>query len=607
MRVPMTVTGQLPFQRPTLMRRRRLQAFAVAVLVGLSSAVSSTAWGGEAIPINVAPTAVRGGILAIPLRLPPEGDGLPAEVSLTIRDPASDQATQVLGRVIYLATPIERTEPRWTRSANPTVIRTVADGVDPRTLLQAELPQRIRSVDAALLLVDTPVVSGAATLQLGKTILTPAWLEPGPTLEAVGEASLMDPEGVAPWSDDRPDPQSPFEWFRWTLIAPLRGERVPAPPGDIAGQLFARHVAELWLAGLARIERQSKGVADSVRDWLTATVHWAGRDSSETFGHGKPLGPPGTGIAMWIADPAELGSLLGILLDRNRDDESIMNAVLAWMDARTPMALWVESDVAGRVTVVLANPLIEEMVVTMQWLGESLPPLATLVPFRTIDRVHVDRPAGRPSAGDSPEPIVLALESGSTVKRLAFAPRAVRAKPPSLSFGAFVPAMTLADVQAGRLGAVPPEWSTVASLRRRDGHWEVFAECMTPTPNSSSETAADSLTVVVRDHSFTVRRDGTIDGDADALVEVGVRNYADRWRVRITLPDSWLPRPGVTAAVLSMGLRRDTPVVQSTAVLARAAFTSETPVVEIDVSEWQEGIAQDVATPPAGSGMQDVR
>ena len=56
-----------------------------------------------------------------------------------------------------------------------------------------------------------------------------------------------------------------------------------------------------------------------------------------------------------------------------------------------------------------------------------------------------------------------------------------------------------------------------------------------------------------------------------------------------------------------MGLRRDTPVVRSTAVLARAAFASETPVVEIDVSDWQEGITQEIATPPAGSGVLEIR
>jgi hypothetical protein len=150
--------------------------------------------------------------------------------------------------------------------------------------------------------------------------------------------------------------------------------------------------------------------------------------------------------------------------------------------------------------------------------------------------------------------------------------------------------MTLADVQAGRLGTAPPEWATGATLRRREGHWEIFAECLTPTPSDAPGALEDSLTIEVRDRTIVVRRDGRVDADADAIIDAGVRNFPDRWRARVAIPDSWMPQPGAVGAVITMGMRRETPVVRSTAVLARTSFRNETPLVEIDVSEWNDGI-----------------
>lgn len=553
--------------------------------------VAAIAWtsvtrAAEPIPVHLSPIVVRGGIVGIPLRLPPEGEGLPAEVRLRIVDPAAP-ASEVLGRVVYLAQPADLPAQHWTRSANPTVIRSLPANEDPRGLIGAKGPRGVRSIDAAMLLADLPDLSPDATLEVGGSVIRPVWIAPSPVLDEIDRQGLIDPEAVAPWRDDRPDPQSAFEWFRWTLIAPRQGERLPAPPGDAASQLFARHVAELWLAGIARVERQSPGVAESVRDWLTSVVHWADEAPSNPADR---AGLPG--LATWVADPADLSSLLTILLDQSRDDEAIMSATLAWMDARTPLALWVESDVAGEVTIAVANPLTEELVVTMQWLGGTHPPVATLVPYRTADRARIRRPADSPGADVSREPIILSIGAGAASRRVAFAPRTVQARPPALSFGAFVPALTLADVQAGRAGSVPQEWATAASLRRRDGHWEIFAECLTPRPNNSSELVEDSLTLIVGPRSLTVRRDGTLEADLDGVADIGVRNFEGRWRARIGIPDAWMPAPGAVGGVITMGLRRDAPAIHTTAVLARTAFSTETPTVEIDLSEWREGIGQ---------------
>lgn len=547
----------------------------LAMLAAAGAAIggwAGLAEGAPPVPLRTAPTAVRGGIVAIPLQLPAEGEGLPADVPVLVRD--GDLTSEIVGRVIWLATPLVPAEPRWTRSANPTVVRSIEADVDPRTLLRADAPGRVRSVDAALLLVDVPEVSATATLTIDSTVVSPAWIDPGPSL-AIGSGDVMiDPELGASWADDRPDPESPFEWFRWTLVADAHGERVPAPPGDAASQLFARHVAELWLAGIARVERQSEGVADAIRQWLTATSRRPG------------TGADGASLATWLADPNELGSLLAILLDRSRDDQVVMNAALAWMDARTPLLTWIESDIGGTVRVMLANPMSDELVVRAQWLGENLAPLATLIPPRTIERLTMERPTGRIAGPDATEAIILAIQADNLARRYPFSPRSVRAKPPSLSFGTFVPALTLADVQAGRVGAAPVEWATTASLRRRGGRWELFAECLAP----KGAPREDRFGVEIAGRRISVLRDGTVEGDADALLEANVREYEDRWRLRLTLPDGWLPRPGSIGAIVTMGLRRDAGTVRTTAVLPRAAFEERTPLVEIDLSTWSDGV-----------------
>jgi hypothetical protein len=529
------------------------------------------------VPLNTAPVAVRGGIVAIPLRMPEPGKSLPAEWTVTLVD--GDARSEIRGRVVWLATPSAQPMPRWTRSANPTLVRSMPADVDPREILAGEAGRGLRTLDAAMLLVAAPSASMEATLAINGVEVRPLWIEPGASLATDSLELSIDPERAAEWALDRPDPESPFEWFRWTLVGRDANEPIPAPPGDAASQLFARHVAELWRAGLARIERQSKGVADDLRQWLTATSSWKSAGAAE-----------GPSIATWLADPTELGSLLGILLDRQRDDEVVMQAALAWMDARTPLLSWVESDRAGTIQMVFANPMRDEIVVRTQWLGENLAPLATLVQPRSVERMAIRRPESRIAAVG--EPIVLGVQADDLVRRFPFAPRAVVARPPALSFGPFVPPMTLADAQAGRSGVMPEEWTTVAQLRRRAGRWELFAECLAPPASMQTSDAEDMIRLVLQGREVSVRRDGSLDGtDAgDAGLEAHVRAYADRWRLRLLLPEEWLPRPGSIGAVATIGMRRDAGDRSATAVVARVAFDERIPLVEIDLSAWSDGI-----------------
>lgn len=514
-------------------------------------------------PATSNPRAVLGGVIAIPLRLPAPGQGLPARVPIVLRDGERSQAIEAT--TVWLVQPSGEPERHWTRSANPLQVRTLPDGADPATFAE----QGVARVDAAMLVADLPMSSDRATIELGADVIEPQWIEPGP-------APSVDPERGATWSDDRPDPVSPFEWWRWTLMADALGELAPSPPGDAASQLMARHVAELWRAGIARVDRMSRGVAMTLRSWLTSTA----RDGE---GEGAPQ------IAAWIADSAELGSLLALLLDRSRDDETVMQSALGWTDARTPITMWIAADVDGELLLAAANPLEREVLLRMQWFGEAAPPLGALVGPRSVGRIRVARPARSEvravaPLGGSAEPLVLGLEADLFRKRIAVAPAAVMARPPSVSFGEFLAPFSLAEAQSGALVPVDRRWATTASLRRREGRWELFAECFAAQPLQD-----DRLRVRIGRYEFAVRRDGVADGDARADLAVGVREFDDRWRARVVLPDAWLPRGTSEHAITTVALRRDAGAIRASAVLATPAHDGakhEMPLIEVDLSAW---------------------
>lgn len=470
-----------------------------------------------------------------------------------------------MGLVAWMGEPPPPPLRRWTRAANPIVLRTLPDGADPRTLLTAGPPLGLVRVDGPILLVDLPPIEGEPNVLLGELVLAPVWLEPG-------APPAVDPERTTAWRDDRPDPESPFEWFRWTLVADALGEPAPGPPGDAVTQLMARHVADLWRSGLARVERRSRGVADALRRWLTATVRVPGSTAS---------------VAGWLADTADLSSLLAILLDTTREDETIMLAALAWMDARTPLSLWVESDVGGELVLAVANPLDEEMVLRAQWLGEREPPIGVLVAERSLGRVKVERPKrptlGASLGGDDPEPLVLLVAGKEFAKRIAVAPRSVIARPPGLSFGTFVPALSLADVQSGTLAPSVEGWSTTATLRLRENRWELFLECRVPR---DWDRRGDLVRCRIGGAEIVVYGDGRVEAGAEP-VRAAVREVGDRWRARIELPEELLPLHEGTS-VLRIGCRRETGALKATAVLPMPAFVDAIPLVEVDLGVWRD-------------------
>ena len=110
------------------------------------------------------------------------------------------------------------------------------------------------------------------------------------------------------------------------------------------------------------------------------------------------------------------------------------------------------------------------------------PPLAMRLPPNGIARITVDRPAELmpdPLSGEaSPTMGTLLMTWPNNATRMKVAPAQSIIRPPGYSLGLFLPTLSLADAQVGKIQPLPLTWSTTASVRRKFGHWEIFAECL---------------------------------------------------------------------------------------------------------------------------------
>lgn len=533
-------------------------------------------------PRSVAPFAMLGGVLAIELEPTAPPEAWTRTALLRLEDGAEIQAA--VGVVVPAERPLV---PRWTTPADP--IRVVS--IDEYRTMLASSTAPIDAVFVALAPMEREY-EGFVTLS--GTMVRPRWLPPpnGARPEVVPVESA--PEHAARLDlaarDHRPDPASPGEWWRWALLADALDAVTPEPPFEGPARLYALHRAELWRAGLARVRRASASVAQELLELLTAMVEDPDRPDGDRS------------IAAWISQPAELTSLLAILLDPNRSTEATMRAALGWMQSRTPLTVWLESDAGESVVVAAANPLPEEVVVRCSWVEAARePPVALLVPSRTVARLRIERPPGAPRTRvdhprEEPEErwrsgLTLRFESRGWDGRVAVAPGRFPVRPPGLALAAFVPALTLAAAQSQRIELPPPEWRTTASLRRLGRRWELFLECLRPRP-SQGDRVEVSIGSATQGGVFTVDEQGSISmlvGTAPADLAAHARVHADRWRVRIELPDAWVPPAmlGAPERPLELSISRSPGpgLGRQTAALAVPSWRPPA-VIQADLGAW---------------------
>ena len=529
--------------------------FLAAALV-LPCAAQGAAWR----VVTDRPAAVRGGVLALQLAcdLPPPQ--WPRTLAATL-----DGGTTVQGPVALILPEPPPDAPQWTSPAEEIW---VGDPASPPAGLRG-------AVDAAMVLFLQMPEGFSGGLDVGGTRVSPAWLDPSPPPASSAEPLQWPGTPRA----DRPAGRGMNEWWRWVLLGRRLEAAPPAERGSERERLHARHLAQLWCAGLERVGRASPGVKAELLELLTATV----KDEAA-----------GGDVAAWMARPGDLTSLLSLLVDPGRGDQDVMRAALAWCRARTPLTVWVESDAGAEVRVAVANPQAEEVVVRATWLGDpgGLPE-AILVPARSVGRARLERPArAAPPAGEALPGEVMILAAQGWQGRFPVGPASFPVRPPGLSLAQFLPALTLAGAQSQRIEPAPPDVRTLASLRRLGPHWELFAECLSP-----GRLEGDSLEIRAGDPAHPAARvrispDGrveAVEGSVPADLTAHCRVAADRWRCRVELPASWMPqvelgRPGrpLEVAVSRLpGAARG----RQTAVLAVPPWVA-VPAVRAELSTW---------------------
>jgi hypothetical protein len=135
--------------------------------------------------------------------------------------------------------------------------------------LVSELPEtpEPETLGGIFAMVELPA-SGEGAIEIGGVTMTAHWL-PAPKRVRPDAPVLFVPATI---SDDRPDPNTPFEFWRWSLIAERQGARIGEPRGRTAEKLWARHVQSLWLGALERVRATSRGVHDELSDLLAGVV-----------------------------------------------------------------------------------------------------------------------------------------------------------------------------------------------------------------------------------------------------------------------------------------------------------------------------------------------
>ncbi|MSR70225.1 MAG: hypothetical protein EXS17_07765 [Phycisphaerales bacterium] len=536
------------------------------------------------------PIAVRGGVLLVPLVRRSAQVAWPATVDLRL-----DDGRRIVGQIAKLVSH-DVVRPQWTSPQQ--MIATAAAVGDSDIVLLAPLP-----------------TDGDDDIRLGEQEIKPYWMDPLPTPATQGASA------ISLSASDLPDATAPSEYYRTLLQAHRMGTAAEAFVGNPNDVLYARAIAGMWSAAIARLEENDQLTSDLLLSDLTGRAHGVRGKVSMSF-------------AAWESDENELNALLRSLLAPRTDGIVLVESAKAWLEGRSPLLFWLDRDEGESVVIGAANPRSESIALTIRWQDQkSVAATVEVGPeslqFFTIERARapqfaaevideslatalrehglaamlppadiMGRNQGREAieANARAQPVLIAEHGVNRCAiQVGFGRAAVR--PPGLGFGAMRPAATLAQARAGVLKAPPVEWSTSVGIRRRPSGWELLIECRAPADANPNK---DEITVTCDAgfrHTVSVRSDGTVKAQ-DESIESGchVHQHSDRWRVRLPLPESWVMPANAPEGMLTISVAR---VIEGTGsdappAFARRQFAGLSPLmvephakgIPIDLSSW---------------------
>ena len=516
------------------------------------------------------PLAPRGGVMLLPLGLEPGQTLRPRDHVL--RDV---EGRRLESQLVWLRRESGMNRESWAGDGQhlrllPAVAGDVADARQSLLLL-ARLPE-----------------DGDGELRIGDRRLEPTWVD----IPARDQSDRGGQLALAA-STARPDHESPFEYWRWVLLADQFNVEPPDPAAyGEHGRLVAEHYASLWAIGLSRLAQHDLDLAGRLEEALTRIC----LDGNHAF-------------AAWPVDPAALSRLLGLLLDMNRPIAVAASDIAGWIDRQERPFFWVASTGQEVVRLSVVNPAAEAVVAQFTWpavdgaFAEPPVPIAVELPGGRLTSVTLDRPAGTP--GDVAE--ILQIRVGQWSQQLAVAPGGLPVTPPGLTLPPAQRALTLARARSGQRAVPPNEYGTLMQIRKRQGRWEAFIECLRPSPNDVAEdsvpapdqAASRGILLVVKKEpgdeppvQLVIPETGwhrLLRGENDGTLQIHRQAYADRWYCRVVLPDAWLGAliPGDTTAV---GLMRIFPDQRAAQFAPHPAppWRLQPGTTSLDLTQWSD-------------------
>lgn len=542
------------------------------------------------------PIAPRGGVLFVPLTAQRHGDRWPT--SLQLRLASGETIDAVVAWVHAMPAAVDR---EWTADSYGVAIRPIQPDDDS---------SQLRAPGEGPYLLTRLPHDGDGELQFGRQTLRPIWRDvPWEDPLRVAEpatVALQRPMLNRTRAPDRPDPDSPFEYWRWVLLADRLGMSPPPPAGSAIEQMVAEHFASLWRIGIGRLQWQSRRIAEQCREMLTRTCV----DRRQPF-------------AAWITDTAELNTLLGRLLDFSIDDTVMLTEVVTWLDSQQSIMLWPEAAYPDHVRIAVAALKPEPVLVRFAWLGTNDAPIAERIEPGMLTRVRIPRPQaqvgeiirGLPASPAEPTEQVLQVWTEDRRFELTFGPPQIAAKPPGVLLGTFFPPLTLAEALSSQQRRVSSERATTAQVRRLGGRWEVFLECFRPEEAQPQRPVDPEVPPSVTSFDWMrgmeavaillgpedpqmgpgvwliVPENGwprVLRGVNDGTLQVHKQSYEDRWRCRIVLPEAWFSageaNPGLIGCIRSHG---DSQQLETAPNLSTPWHPTPSRLA-IDLSQWDD-------------------
>ena len=470
------------------------------------------------------PVAPRGGVMMVQLFCQDQGDNWPSTLEVTFED----------GRIkTGMVGWIERNtnDSEWT--SNPSRIRSVQSedstlSIDPKD-----------AISGPVLLIELPL-RGDGLVRFGGDTIDPRWTDlpislPNLNIIPVNDATRL----TLKTRDDLPE-WTPFEYWRWTLVASRRGVMPPRPPsGTSIEKLAALQGAHLWRIGFHRLARSSRGVAAACRDLLTDVAE----DGSHPY-------------ACWVVESSSLQQLLSILLDGDTNSSQLATRALRWVEDQRPHLHWLEQVYGSQVTLSIANPTVEPAVAMMRWehvddipIAIEIPPLQTI--RSEVERIPpVDTSIFGPSTSET-QMQWLSISIENHVTMVPIVPAEAIARPPSVLLQTLHPLWTLQSMQSGRPISIHSADKTTVEVRKLLGVWELYLQC---NGGSASVTlpldisipadvrGIEAITIVHPETNSMVciAPSGEVGGVNTDKVEVYTSINETGWVARFVIPTAWL-------------------------------------------------------------------